>query len=318
MLGNFQIAGATRNQLSQKMINQTKGNPMKKLLFAICMLLASFTANAYQTYSAAGTSDTVIVVNPATGKPVLQQDTINSLNSGQPTRTFGYVFGRNSAVNNVRCDLWDGPTCTYVFPTAAQQMTIVSSSASDTLAGTGAQKVMIHYLDNNYNMQAETISLNGTTPVNTVATNILRINAFHIYQLGSGGASVGNISVKNLAGAVTYSYVQLGYDAARQAIYTVPSGMVGYINHWQASSGTASGSHFTRIALRATAHEGNLLPGVFRAIDEVGTLNNGMEITLPIPIRIPAMADVKMTAISDSASANAITMGAIMGWFETQ
>lgn len=90
----------------------------------------------------------------------------------------------------------------------------------------------------------------------------------------------------------------------------------GYVSHWQASSGTTTGTHFTQVSLRATAHDGVLLPGVFLIVDEVGTLNGGENINLPIPIRIPATADVKLSAISDAANANAVVMGAIMGWFE--
>ncbi len=181
---------------------------MKKILNWLLLALAigagSSNVFAYQIYSAAGTNDTSVLVNSATGKPILQQDLINNANSGQTGRSFGYVFGRNSLVQNVLCDLWDGPTCAYVFPTVAQQMAISSSSANDTLAGTGIQKIIIHYLDNLYQEQTEILSLNGITPVNTVATNILRINAMHSYQEGTGGSAAGNISLKNTAGTVTY------------------------------------------------------------------------------------------------------------------
>lgn len=293
---------------------------MKKILnwLVLAFAIGAGNVSAYQIYSPLGTNDTAVIVNSATGKPILQQDLIDNAKSGQTGRTFGYVFGRRTIVNNALCDLWDGPTCTYVFPAAAQQMAFVSSSASDTLAGTGVQKMHIHYLDGNYTPQQETVTLNGTTPVLTVATNILRINSVHSWQVGTGGASAGNISLTNTAGTVTYGYMGAGLNTARQAIYTVPSGVNGYISHWQASSGAASGSHFTSIWMRTTSHAGVLLPGVFLVADEIGSLNNGFGITLPIPIRVPPMTDVKMSAISDAANANAQVMGAIMGWFETQ
>jgi hypothetical protein len=98
----------------------------------------------------------------------------------------------------------------------------------------------------------------------------------------------------------------------------VPAAKYGYISHWQTSSGTTSGTHFTQVQLRATTHAGVILPGLFLMQDEAGTLNNGYSITLPIPIRIPPMTDVKMTAVSDAANANAVVMGTIMGWFENQ
>lgn len=248
----------------------------------------------------------------------LQQDLINNPNSLQSTRTFGYVYGRTSALQNVRCDLWEGPTCTYVFPPSPIQMSVVSTSANDSATGTGCQQVMVHYLDNLYVVHTETVTLNGVTPVNTVATNILRVNAFHCITVGTGLTSAGNVSLKNTAGTVTYSILLAGFDTARQAIYTVPAGVWGYISHWQAASGAPTGSHFTQVSMRSTSHDGVIAGNVFLLIDEVGTLNNGLEITFPTPIRIAPMADVKMSAVSDAANAGVIVTGAVMGWFETQ
>jgi hypothetical protein len=222
------------------------------------------------------------------------------------------VFGRAPAVQNVRVDLWEGPTTTYVFPTSAVQMAVVSSSAADAAAGTGVRQVMIHYLDANYAVQTVTVTLNGITPVNTV--NMLRINGVHSVAVGSGGAAAGNISITN--GGVTYGYISAGSNTARQAIYTVPAGVKGYISHWQTSSGS-SGSHFCQTILQAATHDDTLWPGVFLVQDEQGTQNNGVAITFPTPIPIPATTDVKVSAVSDNPAANVIALAGIMGWFET-
>lgn len=247
--------------------------------------------------------------------PLLQEELIGNANNYYPTKARGWVFGRAPIVNNTRVDLWEGPTGTYVFPAAAIQMQVVSTSANDTLAGTGAQKIHIHYLDNNYAPQSTQVNLNGVTPVLTTPTNILRINGFHLTQVGTGGTSAGNISLQSVGGGVTYSFISSGYNSSRQAIYTVPAGKTGYINHWQASSGS-TGNHFCQTSLRATTHDGILWPGVFLLQDEQGTQNNGIEITFPIPIPVPATADVKISVISDSPASNVIALGAIMGWFE--
>lgn len=261
------------------------------------------------------------IVSPYPEVPLLQQDLIGNARNYYTTKSRGFTFGRCPDVDNVLVDLWEGglsaygPSNTYVFPAAAQQMTVVSTSANDTLAGTGMQKLMIHYLDNSYAAKTEIVSLNGIAPVNTVATNILRINGVHATQVGTGGISAGNIAITNTAQTITYALISAGRNTARQAIYTVPAGVTGYIDHWQASSGS-SGNHFCQITLRATTHDNVLYPGVFLIQDEVGTENNGQPIEFPIPIPIPATADVKLSAISDSAAANVIALGAIMGWFE--
>lgn len=249
--------------------------------------------------------------------PFMQQDLIGNLNTPYPNTLRGYVFGKNTNVNNTYADLWQGPTARYVFPLAPQQMQIVSSSANDTAAGTGVQSVMIYYLDGNYNEQTEIVATNGLTPVLTVATDILRINGMHATKVGTvGGAAIGNISLTNTAGTITYGYITATNNSSRSGIYTVPNGYTGYISHWQLSSGTGSGSHFCQISMQATCLNGELFPGVFLTQDEQGSLNNGNAVTLPIPIPVPATADVRLSAISDTGSASATVMGAIMGWFQ--
>lgn len=247
--------------------------------------------------------------------PLLQQDLIGNTKNYYPDKSRGFTFGRAPAVQNVRVDLWEGPTTTYVFPTVSQQMKVRSDNLNDTASGTGCQQIHIHYLDDQYNVQFERVTLNGTNYVNTVATNILRINGVHSVAVGSNGSPLGNISIVNLAATVTYAYMSAGLNTARQAIYTVPAGVTGYVNHWQASSGSA-GNHFCQIELRATTHLNVLYPGVFILQDNVGSQNGGQEVTFPIPLPIPATADVKLSAISDAVNANVIALGAILGWFE--
>lgn len=253
--------------------------------------------------------------------PLLQQDLIGNADNYYSNKERGFVFGRAPDVDNVRVDLWEGslstygPSTTYVFPAAAQQMTVSSTSANDTLAGTGVQKIHIHYLDTNYAPQIEVINMNGVAAVNTVATNILRINGMHAIQTGTGGVAAGDIAITNVARTVTYGFIVNGNNTARQAVYTVPAGFTGYISHWQASSGSA-GSHFCQITLRATTHQGVLYPSVFLVQDETGSQNSGIAIDFPTPIPIPATTDVKISAISDNAAANVVALGAIIGWFE--
>lgn len=249
--------------------------------------------------------------------PILQQDLIGNAQNYCPQRVRHFIPGRAPAnVQNARHDLWEGPTALYVFPAVAQQMVVTSSSASDAAAGTGIQQIAIHYLDNNYNYQQEIVTLNGLTGVNTVATNILRINAIHAVRVGSGGYAAGNISITNIGATVTYGYISAAYNTSRQAIFTVPAGMTGYLSHWQGSSGAVTGTHFTQIDMVASCHDGVSHPGIFLLQDSMGTLNSGTAITLPTPIPIPATTDIKLTAISDAANANVTAIGAIMGWYE--
>lgn len=250
------------------------------------------------------------------GTPILKQDLIDNLNFADTRRVFRYNFGRNTNVDNVMVDLWEGPTGGYVFPTTAQQMSVVSTDSNDTAAGTGARQIHIHYLDNNYVEQSETVTLNGTTATLTTSNNILRVNGVHTWSAGSGGVPAGNISVKNSAGTVTYGYMSAGINVSMQSNFTVPTGKSMYVSQWRASSGSSAGGHFCQIFLRATAHQGVLLSGVFLVHDVIGTQDSGLSVNYQIPVRLPATSDIKISAISDSGTANVTAIGAISGWFE--
>lgn len=249
-------------------------------------------------------------------KPILQQDLIGNKQNYYPDRIFGQILGRAiGTVQNTLQDLWEGPTAQYVFPTVAQQMHVVSTSANDAAAGTGIRTVYIHYLDTNYNEQTEIVTLNGVTPVNTVATNILRINGMHAGSVGSGGTAAGNISLTNTGGTVTYGIITTGFNTAHQAIFTIPAGYTGYASHFQASSGS-TGTHFCQVGFRATCHAGVLLPGVFLSQDVISGQNTGYATNYPTPIVIPAMTDIKISAVADAVNANVTAVGALMGWYE--
>lgn len=73
---------------------------------------------------------------------------------------------------------------------------IVSSSASDAAAGTGARTVTITYVDQTGATQAtETATLNGTTAVNLVNTAKCFIQSMVVNTVGTGGANAGTITL---------------------------------------------------------------------------------------------------------------------------
>jgi hypothetical protein len=85
---------------------------------------------------------------------------------------------------------------TYTQPASNAQRSISSASALDTAAGTGARTLRITYLDSSGNGPfTETITLNGTTPVNTVATDIRFIEQMEVLTAGSTGSNAGIITL---------------------------------------------------------------------------------------------------------------------------
>lgn len=99
----------------------------------------------------------------------------------------------------------------YTEPSSAQQMELVSSSASDSSAGTGSRIVRVIYYDGSMNGPfTEDITMNGTTPVDTVATNIRFIDSIVSLTVGSNGTNVGTISLRNTAGSQTFGTIAIG------------------------------------------------------------------------------------------------------------
>ena len=130
----------------------------------------------------------------ATGVVTLNQD--GSVSGISPANMRVSILGKCITIVNVLRTLWDGPTALYVPPATPIGMQVVSSSVADTAAGTGVQKVQIDYLDTDYKQQSEIVTLNGTTAVPTVATNILRVNDFFATEIGTGRISAGTIYCK--------------------------------------------------------------------------------------------------------------------------
>lgn len=73
---------------------------------------------------------------------------------------------------------------------------VSSSSASDGVGGTGARTIKITYVDQTgATLGTESVTLNGTTPVNLVQTNKCFIEKIELVTVGSTGAAVGTISL---------------------------------------------------------------------------------------------------------------------------
>ena len=222
------------------------------------------------------------------------------------------AVGRATGITNVRTDLWNVGG-TYVFPPAPTQMSVVSTSANDTAAGTGVRMIIIFYVDDQYNQQLTQVTLNGLTPVLTTPTNILRINKVFSASVGSGGSAAGNITVTN--GGNTYARIDATYTASRQAVGTVPSNMYGYITSCVFSGCSTTVGEFIEVDLRASALATTLLPGIFVTVATFGVSNGALEQTFDPPQLIPPMADVKMTCARTTGSGMVTAAGSFSGFF---
>ena len=114
----------------------------------------------------------------------------NAPSTSVPNIAAGYVahnsFSKKTAVI----------ASTYVEQKTNAQRSFKSSSASDTSNGTGARTIILTYYDQTLaGPFTETITLNGTTAVNTVNKNISYVESIIVATAGSGLVNAGIISM---------------------------------------------------------------------------------------------------------------------------
>jgi hypothetical protein len=195
-------------------------------------------------------------------------------------------------------------------------MKIVSSSENDAAAGTGARTVTIHYLDGSYVEKSVTVTLVGTTPV-TIATDMFRIQTARVATVGSTGAAVGNLSITNSVGNVTYGYVRATKTRQRQCIWTVPAGGTLFITQAIFSAANMGSTKYARFTLKTTYNEKEniVLPAeFFMPQHEVALMNSIYSQDLSPPIKLPARTDLKVTAETNDTAA--VLTCELRGWFE--
>jgi hypothetical protein len=96
----------------------------------------------------------------------------------------------------------------------SNQVSVKSSSSNDTYStGSGYQQVKLFYVDTNGDHQTEIINLNGTSAVNSVATDI-----YYLYEamtISRGDGTLGTVTVySNINGAGNNSYQCKGWEGS--------------------------------------------------------------------------------------------------------
>ena len=133
----------------------------------------------------------------------------------------------------------------YTWPTAASILKVSSASANDTSAGTGARTILISGLDENWDQISETITLNGTTAVNTTL-EFFRVNSIVVLTSGSGQTNAGRLyagtgTVTAGKPATVWNLIETGYSASTSAFYSVPRFYKAYFFKFIGFTDTISG-----------------------------------------------------------------------------
>ncbi len=208
------------------------------------------------------------------------------------------VFGFNPDVDATQVSVWPLPSL-ITFPSSAIQMTVSSTSANDTSAGTGARTVVVQGLDANYNEVSETVTMNGQTAV-TMTTAMLRINYAYVATAGSGNSAAGDIyigtgTVTSGVPATPYDIIKLDYNNTTTGSYTVPAGYTAYLSQGLFSTGQAGGSNQVQGRLLSRGVDN------IRRTAAITTINNGVaNYVFEYPLAIPEKTTLEATAIGSS------------------
>jgi hypothetical protein len=221
------------------------------------------------------------------------------------------AVGRATGVVATRTDLWNVGG-TYVFPAAPVQMSVVSSSVNDTAAGTGVRTIVIIYLDNNFLQMTTNVTMNGTTPVLTTPTNILRVLKVFTTTAGVGASAAGNITISNAG--TTYAQISATYTTSRQAIGTIPGNSSGFITDVVFSAASTAVGDYFEVDLRIAALDTVATPGVFITVATFGVSLGVLQQVCNPPIYVPPATDMKMTMSRTVGSGTGTCTGSFSGY----
>jgi len=193
------------------------------------------------------------------------------------------IFGFSRSVGITFQTIWnDGGQ--YVHPSAAVQVSCVSTSASDTMA------ILVSGLDANYETIAEIVQLNGTTPV-TTTNSFYRINSATILS----GSNVGDITVSE--SSTIYAHIEATLGTTQACVYTVPADHSLYIFRISLTSGTVNSNKYITYRNRIDSSSGRVL-----RVAEATFQQNMQTFDRQIPFRIASKSDFQFEAKSSSGT----------------
>lgn len=148
-------------------------------------------------------------------------------------------FGRApDGVQTTATDIWSRSDSAatqriWVAPTTARVHAIVSSSASDAAGGTGATAVKIYGLTSWTAAEVnETVTLTGTTPVNTVNSYVIIHRMVVVSQATTTnvGVNAGIITATAATDATITAVILASRGQTEMAVYGIPSTQTLFIN----------------------------------------------------------------------------------------
>lgn len=124
----------------------------------------------------------------------------------------------------------------YETPIAPVSLEIVSTSASDTAAGLGAQSVFVEGVDANWNIVQQIVATSGGTGA-VIPTSLIRLHDWYVYTSGTyatatAGSHVGILTIQVAGGGAAWSSIPITpfpQGESKIGAFTIPTGYTGWI-----------------------------------------------------------------------------------------
>jgi hypothetical protein len=208
------------------------------------------------------------------------------------------LFGFNRGVGTEFETIWND-SAGYVYPAAASVLSVVSSSASDTM------NVLISGLDADYVEITETVTLTGTSAVSTTQA-FFRVNSAVILS----GSNVGNISAS--IGGTIHGWIEAGQGVTQACVYTVPAGKSLYLLRIDLTSGTVTGNKYLTYRQTLRASNGRVLK-----VAEATWQGGQQSFDRQVPFVISEKTDFQFECKSSSSTNEvSIFVEGLLGWGE--
>ena len=207
-----------------------------------------------------------------------------------------FKFGFNSDVNGAEETIWTQGG-DYPWATAAFTAYVVSDSADDTSAGTGARTVRVQGLDENYEFQSVDVSLNGTTEVQIGDANgWLRVFRAFVLTAGSAGTAAGTILVQTTGGGTIYANLGVG-NQTQMAVYTVPAGKTLFLDDINFTASISLANNYAQVSFSARE-----FGGVFRDRFINVLQSSNLIAKFEYPLRFPEKTDMECRAFTSNTN----------------
>ena len=200
-----------------------------------------------------------------------------------------FKFGFNPDVNSSEETIWDVGGI-YAYPSSAVAMTVTTDAG--TPANDNGVKVIVFGLDEDYNEVNQEVTLAGAGTATTTQT-FLRV--FSAYVSGSQ-APTGNLNITN--GGTTYARITLNENQTLMAMWTVPAGYTGFLDHVNIATGTTNANQYVTAQIVQRTQG-----GVFRVMMKQTLSSGGVaDFLLRYPIEISEKTDLEVRAESSGSN----------------